>query len=151
MLTLRPYDLRDLEDAVELWYRTWHQTFPDIQHPQPYRAWKTRFRDDFTVRGDIWVVEVESSLAGFVVVIKEQLYLDQLYVDLIYQNRGIGSSLINKAKEICPEGLKLHTLQQNTKACRFYEKHGFRAGKLSINEINGQPNIEYQWRPNNKV
>ena len=147
MLTLRPYDPRDLENAVELWYRTWHQTFPHIQHPQPYPAWKTRFRDDFAGGGDIWVVEVESSLAGFVVVICEEQYLAQLFVDSAYQNRGIGSSLIKKAKEICPQGLKLQTLQQNTNACRFYEKHGFKAGKLSINKINGQPNIEYQWMP----
>ncbi|MBW4572682.1 MAG: GNAT family N-acetyltransferase [Tolypothrix carrinoi HA7290-LM1] len=144
---IRPYELNDLEDTVQLWYRTWHQTFPEIQHPQPYPAWKTRFCDDLAVRGNVWVAEVENSIVGFVVVIKDEQCLHQLFVDSMYQNRGVGSVLLKKAKEICPQGLTLQTLQQNTKACVFYEKHGFKAGKLSTNKINGQPNVEYNWMP----
>ncbi len=144
---IRQYQLDDLEDTVQLWYRTWHQTFTNIQHPQPYPAWKVRFCDDLAVRGNVWLAEVENQIVGFIVVIKEEQELNQIFVDPNYQNRGIGSALLEKAKEICPEGLTLQTLQQNTRACRFYEKHGFKAGKLSINKYNGQPNIEYHWMP----
>lgn len=147
MATIRPYDPNNLEDTVQLWYRTWHQTFPQIQHPQPYPAWKDRFRNDLAVQGNIWVAEVENCIVGFVVVIQAEQYLAQLFVDPMYQNRGIGSALISKAKESCPQGLTLQTLQYNIQACLFYEKHGFKAGKLTTNKINGQPNIEYHWMP----
>jgi putative acetyltransferase len=146
-LNIRLYEPKDLKATVELWYRTWHKTFPDIQHPQPYVEWKIRFRDDLAVRGEVWVAELENQIVGLIVVMKEELELNQIFVDPLYQNRGIGSALLNKAKEICPQGLKLHTLQQNRTACLFYEKQGFQAGKLSTNQINGQPNIEYYWIP----
>ena len=146
-MTIRPYVPKDLENTVQLWYRTWHQTFPHLEHPQPHNAWKVRFRDRLARRGEVWLAELENQIVGFVVVMKEEQELNQLFVDSVDQNRGIGSDLLNKAKEICPQGLTLQTLQQNTKACKFYEKHGFKAGKLAINEINGEPNIEYSWVP----
>ncbi|MEH2424181.1 MAG: GNAT family N-acetyltransferase [Nostoc sp.] len=147
MVTIRPYQLNDLEDTVHLWYRTWHQTFPDIQHPQPYFAWKVRFRDDLAARGDVWLAEVENQIVGFLVVIKEEQWLSQLFVDTTYQNQGISSALLDKAKAMCPQGLGLDTLQANMRACAFYEHHGFKVGKLSTNKINGQPNVEYYWMP----
>ena len=84
---------------------------------------------------------------GFIVVFKDECELNQIFVDPTYQNKGIGTVLLKKAKEISPQGLRLETLQSNTKACLFYEKHGFTAGKMSTNKINGQPNIEYKWLP----
>lgn len=120
---------------------------PDLQHPQPYTSWKIRFRDDIAVRGLIWVAELENQIVGFVVVVKEEGRLDQLFVDPAYQHRGIGSALLGKAKEICPQGLNTDTLQRNMQARTFYEHHGFRAGKLAVNKNNGQPNIEYHWSP----
>lgn len=55
--------------------------------------------------------------------------------------------LLKKAKEACPQGLTLQTLQRNTQARAFYERHGFQPGKLGVNKINGQLNIEYCWLP----
>jgi ribosomal protein S18 acetylase RimI-like enzyme len=81
------------------------------------------------------------------VVIKEEQSLEQIFVDKRYQSRGVGSALMDKAKAICPEGLKLHTLQENMPPRAFYERHNFQVGKLSINKINNQPNVEYYWMP----
>ncbi len=146
MQTIRPYKPSDIEQVVKLWWNTWHQTFTQIKHPHSYPSWKARFQD-VMVRANIWVA-VESSIAGFMVVMEEEKELNQLFVDSNYQNRGIGKALLNKAKVISPQGLTLTTLQSNTKACLFYEKHDFKPGKLSISKINGQPNIEYRWIPN---
>lgn len=150
---LRLYEAKDLTQVVRLWYRTWHSSFPEIQHPQPYELWKEHFCNQLIRRGEVWVAEVESQIVGFIVVFKDEWEshitttgeLNQIFVDPIYQNRGIGTFLLKKAKAICPHGLRLQTLQNNTKACLFYEKHGFVPGNLSINKINGQPNIEYNW------
>jgi len=68
MLVIRPYHLDDLEEVVRLWYRTWHHTFPSLQHPQPYPQWKTRFQEDLAVRGNIWIAEVDNYIVGFIVI-----------------------------------------------------------------------------------
>jgi ribosomal protein S18 acetylase RimI-like enzyme len=36
-------------------------------------------------------------------------------------------------------------MRSRTQACAFYERHGFKAGKLGMNKINNQPNVEYHW------
>ena len=154
---LRLYEAKDLTQVVGLWYGTWHSSFPEIQHPQPYHVWKDRFRDRLVRRGEVWIAEIEGQIAGFIVVFKDEYQLcsnsttagelNQIFVDPTYQNRGIGTVLLKKAKEISPQGLRLKTLQSNTKACSFYKKHDFLPGKRSINKINGQPNIEYNWLP----
>ncbi len=166
-IIIRVYHPTDLARIVWLWYKTWHSSFPNIKHPHPYHLWEDRFRDYILDRGEIWVAEVktqevETQIVGFIVVFKGQYKyqlinwcidsgttgeLNQIFVDPTYQNKGIGTVLLDKAKEICPQGLRLTTLQSNTKACLFYAKHGFTPGNMSINKINGQPNIEYIWFP----
>ena len=58
MLKIRSYKSSDIEAVVKLWWKTWHNTFPQIKHPQPYPLWKARFENDLMVRGSIWVVEI---------------------------------------------------------------------------------------------
>lgn len=142
---IRAYRSTDLEAVVALWYRTWHQTFPLLQHPQSYSVWEERFRDELAIHGSIWIAEVEGVIAGFIVVRVDQQWVDQLFVDANYQSRGIGAALLNHAKALCPHGLTLYTLQENSRARSFYERHGFKAGKRSVNPFNHQPNVEYRW------
>jgi hypothetical protein len=86
MPTIRPYNTSDIERVVKLWWKTWHNTFAEIKHPQPYQKWKTRFENDLAVRGNIWVAEIENKIVGFMVVMEEGKELNQLFVDLDYQN-----------------------------------------------------------------
>ena len=48
----------------------------------------------------------------------------ELYVDSFFQNRGIGSALIEYAKERYPVEF-LWAIEKNRDAIRFYERHGF--------------------------
>jgi ribosomal protein S18 acetylase RimI-like enzyme len=77
--------------------------------------------------------------------------LDQLYIHSDYQKTGIGSRLLNLAKELSPGTLRLFTFEVNKNARAFYEKHGFKIiGRGSANEEN-LPDIEYEWIKNNGV
>lgn len=145
-IKIRDYQPEDLENIVQIWYETWHQTFPHLQHPQPYAGWKQKFYELEQI-GDIFIAEVENKITGFAVILTTEQCLSQLFVDGNYQKLGIGSVLLNLAKRLCPQGLNLYTLQENLKARAFYEKHGFKARTFSINEFNGQPNVEYYWKP----
>ncbi len=144
---IRPYQPADLEAIVRLWYDTWHETFPHLQHPHPYAAWKNRFHQELAARASIWVAEWDDLVVGFMAAITAEGYLDQLFVDRRYHNRGIGKALLERAKLLCPDGLTLYTLRENEQARAFYERNGFVAGRLSVNAFNGQPNVEYRWKP----
>ncbi len=147
MLNIRKYQIDDLDKVVQLWYETWHQTLPFLQHPHKYPAWKSRFINEIVMDCEVWIAEIENRIVGFVAVNLAEIEINQIFIDFSYQNQGIGSLLIQKAKELCPQGLRLTVLQINQRACLFYEKHGFIPTNMSINKINGQPNIEYLWLP----
>lgn len=71
--------------------------------------------------------------------------LNQLYIHTDYQGTGIGSRLLNLAKELSPGKLQLFTFEVNKKARAFYEKHGFKIiGRGFENEEN-LPDIKYEW------
>ncbi|MEA2585307.1 MAG: hypothetical protein QOF33_3392 [Thermomicrobiales bacterium] len=95
----------------------------------------------------VWVAEVEGRIVG--VTALHEGTLEQLYILLGYQGRGIGSELLGKAKELNPEGLSLWTFQRNARARAFYEHRGFVAvefGDGSGNE-EGEPDVRYEWKP----
>ena len=50
--------------------------------------------------------------------------IKELYVDYFFQDQGIGSKLIEFAKENYPVSF-LWAIEKNTDAIRFYERHGF--------------------------
>jgi ribosomal protein S18 acetylase RimI-like enzyme len=147
MFQIRPYGDDDLETLVELWYRSWTNNLPNLKHPIPFKHWTHRFQSELVQRGEIWVAQQQVKIVGFLMIIKSDQWLDQLFVDVDFQGQGVGAILLNHAKTLSPTGLRLTTLQQNTKACRFYEHHGFTAVKLGVNALNKQPNIEYRWSP----
>lgn len=151
MLKIRAYLDEDLNNVVALWHRSWINTFPNLTHPQAFAEWKIRFHDDLSRRGNVWIAETQIQIVGFIVLIKKEGIIDQLFVDSDAQRIGIGTALLNHAKTICVCGLSLTTLQQNNQARKFYEKHGFVAGHAGINPINGQLNIKYKWNPDNQI
>lgn len=72
-------------------------------------------------------------------------WINQLYIHIGYQQQGIGTRLLNLAKEISPDRLKLFTFEVNTNAQKFYEKHGFRIIGRGIAAEEQLPDIEYEW------
>ncbi len=145
MFAIRPYTDADLDNVVALWYWSWSHAFPTLTHPQLFEQWKSRFQNDYSKQGSVWVATTQNRVVGFVVV--SDSVIAQIFVEVEMQGRGVGTTLLNHAKTLYPSGLTLTTLQQNEQACRFYEKHGFMAGVVGFNPVNGQPNIEYYWKP----
>ena len=74
--------------------------------------------------------------------------LEKLYVEPAEQNRGIGSALLDKAKELRPDELYLWVFQKNP-ARRLYERHGFELVKLTdgADNMEREPDALYRWAP----
>jgi ribosomal protein S18 acetylase RimI-like enzyme len=72
--------------------------------------------------------------------------INQLYIHNDHQGKGIGKSLLKKAKEQSSGRLTLYTFEINKKAQLFYEMNGFKIiGRGHQNEEN-LPDILYEWR-----
>jgi len=69
-----------------------------------------------------WVYD-DGIVKGLIHIEEEELV--ELYVDSFFSNQGIGTALMNFAKENFPITF-LWALEENHNAIRFYERHGFR-------------------------
>lgn len=93
---------------------------------------------------EVWVADVDGHVVA--VLALEHRWVDQLYVEPTRTGEGIGSALVEHAKQQRPDGLELWTFQSNTGARRFYERHGFGAvGFTDGDNEEGEPDVLYQW------
>jgi putative acetyltransferase len=105
------------------------------------------------IRGheEIWVAEEAGRLLGFIGIEHSKNLdapvLERIYVEPGEQNRGVGAALLDKAKELRPQGLHLWVFQKNEGARRLYERHGFRLVKLTdgTDNMEREPDALYRW------
>lgn len=136
----------DAKTAAELWLRSRRASIPAIPPP---RHTDEEIMEWFTGRvfadWDTWVAEVDGAVAGLLVIHPEG-WVNQLYLEPTHTGRGIGSRLLDLAKERNPGGLDLWAFQSNTGARRFYERHGFvNVAMTDGDNEEGEPDVRYHW------
>ena len=111
-----------------------------------------RFFGDFVIPNQIVLVaELEEGVVGFIAI--EGAWVEHLYVAPARQGFGIGNALLQKAKELRPDGLMLWTFERNHRARSFYEQRGFVAIEFTDGSLNEErtPDVRYHWNPANSV
>lgn len=99
-----------------------------------YQNYKRNIEHDY-----LFVVCVEDEIIGYMTCwinkkqdwdIYKTLEIGNIYVKKEYRNNGIGSKLIEKAKNICSENdikvMEIKVLYDNESAKRFYKKHNLK-------------------------
>jgi len=71
--------------------------------------------------------------------------INQLYVHVGHQHQGIGSLLVNLAKQRSSGRLRLFTFRANESAQRFYERHRFKVISHGFEENWQLEDLEYEW------
>lgn len=138
---------QDAPAAADVWLRSRHGSYPAIPAPvhsdEEVGAW---FADVVLPRFETWVA-LESESVVAVMVLDGADWLEQLYVDPQAAGRGIGSRLVELAKQRRPDGLQLWTFESNECARRFYERHGFRPVERTdgIGNEEHAPDLRYLW------
>jgi GNAT superfamily N-acetyltransferase len=138
---------RDARAAADLWLRARKAALGAIPAPvhdaDNVRGW---FASHVVRECELWVAEAHGRLAGILVL--EDDWVEQLYVEPELTGRGIGSALLELAKRERPDGLRLWTFVSNTGARRFYERRGFVEEKRTDGRDNEEraPDILYVWR-----
>jgi putative acetyltransferase len=147
LITLRPYQTNDEDAAIELWRRTWQAAYPHIDFKARAAWWRERWRTELVPKARIVVAERGVSMVGFVTVEPDTGYLDQIVVAPEHQGNGVAEALLAEARRLSPKGLDLHVNQDNARAIRFYEKHGFAKAGEDTNPRSGAPIYKMSWRP----
>lgn len=147
MITLRAATLNDAPALAALFTharRTCMPYLPALHTADEDQAW---MRDVVFKHCEVWLAGLDGLVAGFVAVSGD--LLEHLYVHPDFHNRGVGSALLDQARELMPGGFTLWVFQQNAQARRFYERHGL----VLLRETDGAnneertPDAEYAWRP----
>ena len=102
---------------------------------------------DVLPTAEAWLAESQGRPVG--VLVLDGDLMDQLYVHPEAQGRGIGSQLLELAKERRPDGLRLWVFVSNRPARDFYERHGFVVVDGSDGAANEEhaPDLLLAWRP----
>jgi GNAT superfamily N-acetyltransferase len=144
---LRRATSADADSVADVYLASFRHAYPDwppVHTEDEVRGW---IAGHLIPEVETWVaVEPDGSIVGLMALDGEDV--DQLYVRPDRLGRGIGSRLIELAKQRRPQGLALFTFQVNLGARRFYERHGFvveRFGNGDSNEEH-QPDVRYAWR-----
>jgi GNAT superfamily N-acetyltransferase len=96
---------------------------------------------------DVLVAETDGEISGFIAMHEDMV--EHLYVRPDLLRRGVGSVLLEQAKQRLPSGFRLWVFQENLPARAFYERHGLHV----IEETDGSRNEErtpdalYEWTP----
>jgi GNAT superfamily N-acetyltransferase len=100
---------------------------------------------------EAWVAERDGVITGFTALGQRGGvdFLEHIYVAPEHQRRGIGSELMERAKERRPAGFRLWVFQRNAGARDFYERHGLRLVELTDGSGNEEkePDALYEWAP----
>jgi putative acetyltransferase len=144
-LTLRPYRTEDEDTAIELWLKTWQQTYPAIDFVARVPWWRERWRNELVPKAAIIVADQAGTLVGFVT-IDADAYLDQLVVAPDRWGSKLADMLVDEAKRLSPDSITLLVNDDNARAIRFYERNGFVHAGHDVNPTSGRPVLKMVWK-----
>ena len=121
--------------------------FPRLHTPEEDAAFvRERLLPDY----EVWVAEDDGSVVGFAAVQGD--VLGHLFVHPDAQGRGVGTRLLDKAKELRPDGFDLWT-HQVSEARAFYDRRGLVVVELTDGSTTMEklPDVRYRWRPESRA
>lgn len=135
-LNLRPATTDDLAGVAALYERVRSAAVPlmppAVHTSDEIRSWVTGWN---LAEREVWVAETDR-LVGFLVL--TETWLDALYVEPAAQRSGVGSALLEVARNRRPEGFGLWVFETNEPARGFYRHHGF----VELEHTDGAENEE---------
>jgi GNAT superfamily N-acetyltransferase len=146
---IRPMQPDELDEIARLWCRSKQEAYLPwlaIEATYSFEDNLDYFRDTVCANHRVWLAERDGTVVGLMAQAGD--FIDQLFVDPDHQRAGVGTALLAWARGESPDGLALHTFRRNSRARRFYEKHGFRAVAFGVSPApESEPDVRYEWRP----
>ena len=118
---IRKLALEDLEEVMSIWLETNIKTHDFIEA----NYWREHFQmvKEVLPQAEVYVDEEDGKIRGFIGI--TQGYIAGIFVSGDYQGQGIGSQLLDKAKDLY-KSLTLSVYTKNDRAVSFYLRKGFK-------------------------
>jgi len=144
---VRPAEAADVGEVADLFLASRRDALPYlpvIHTDDETRRWMAGV---VFPAGGMWVAVLDRRIVGFAALNSGRDHLDHLYVRPGWYGRGIGSVLLERAKELSAGRLRLFTFQRNARARAFYEARGFAVVDLNDGSRNEErePDVLYEW------
>ena len=140
--TLEPFDSKWLVELVPMW-RECFEYGVGIIDPHPLEAQRRYFLDDVLPHNDVRLALVGGQLVGFIAA--SPVSIAQLHVHVDFHRRGIGTQMLDWAKEQSTGSLWLYTFARNRGARAFYEHHGFVYVEHGFEPTWQLDDVKYRW------
>jgi putative acetyltransferase len=142
---LRPGRLEDMAAIARLHRHTVRTSLPFLPELHTPDEDFRFFSQTLFAKAQFWLAENEAGEPIGYIAFRPD-FIEHLFVRPDVQGQGVGVELLRKATEGSRE-LSLWTFQANSRARRFYERHGF----VVVIETDGadneekQPDVLYRW------
>ncbi len=135
---ISPANVTDYAEIADLWYRSWLSTGAENGDGVTVDVLIQRLHDE---PWEMWTARSEGTVTAFLAIDRADTCLSQLFAAPEFQNCGIGSRLLEFAKQEMPGGFWLRTDEGNGGARRFYDRSGMVLDRLS------EGRAYYRWQP----
>ena len=114
-----------------------------IVDPHPLSEQRDAFLTKVLPHNELRLAVVGDQFIGFVAATSESV--SQLYVRVGFHRQGIGTLMLDWAKERSSGSLWLYTFARNRGACAFYERSGFVAIERGFEPSWQLDDVKYRW------
>lgn len=117
---IRKFEKNDIEVIMQIWKNENIKAHKFI----PKKYWENNYNyvKEILPKAEIYVYLIKENIVGFIGL--NHNYIEGIFVDTNNQCNGIGTLLLNKAKET-RNNLTLNVYKKNINAINFYKKNGF--------------------------
>jgi len=88
-------------------------------------------------KDDVWIAEENGVIIGVVSIYPANNFIHNLFVHPHHQRKGIGTILLKQAEDNLEKPMTLKVSMDNSKACLFYQKHGWK--EVSTHKDEAEP------------
>lgn len=117
---IRKFENNDINDIMQIWKNENIKTHKFISK----QYWESNYPlvKQVLPKAEIYVYLMKEKVVGFIGL--DNNYIQGIFVNINHQCNGIGTALLNKAKQN-KDILELSVYKKNTKAIHFYKKNNF--------------------------
>ncbi|MBK6787732.1 MAG: GNAT family N-acetyltransferase [Betaproteobacteria bacterium] len=136
------FDPSVIDELVPMW-RASFEFGVGIVDTNPIEGQAEYFRTKVVPENRVRLAWSGNELVAFMASTPESITL--LHVKVSHIGRGIGTRLLRLAQEESSGSLWLFTFARNERACRFYERHGFKVAARGFEPFWQLEDVKYVW------
>ncbi len=140
-ITIKKMGSDDLDHVVNIWYEASIQSH-DFISDNYWQDNKKVMKDKYLPASEAYLAVQGEIILGFIVL--ADCYLAALFIKPEMQSKGIGSLLLDYAKNI-RHALHLKVYKKNNKSVKFYQNKGFTILSKSIDRETGETELVMKW------